>query len=853
MASFDLREENSLKNKPKRIKIWGISFIACSTILLVIILTSFLLPLKYFLMGMFGLSIYPISIALLLIGIAFVNNKKYVMPKRYILFLLGTMLSLFAVINIIILGNPQGNLFDYIALTYQYQYTAGGAIVGIVIAPFIKTMGLAGALIVFLSILVVFVALIVDFLNSIKIYGLKEAIKRKKNIEHIEVEKVGAGKTKLNKKQSKPAIAENFNLFVDKKIEEEENRTALVKLGLIEGNMQQARPTVEHKPTIREHLLTPPELDESFFFYGIKNPPENKTKNFETVKDFETEENKFKEEVFDEMEEELEEEPFSPHIEEKNIYHEPIISEQPKVNNNINFSQPTHQKKFADLTVNGDNEPVKMEQRDSNYCYPPIDLLDVHDVDLTSLNEDIVGKRNQLENSLQTFGINAKVIGVVVGPSVTRYEIEMPQGVSVKKIISLQDDISLALASRSAIRIEAPIPGKSAVGIEVPNDSIAMVSIREVLESENFKRNTSPVTFALGKNISGMVELCNLAKMPHILVAGATNSGKSICLNAIIISMIYKSSPDDVRFILVDPKQVEFSLYNGLPHLLVPNVITEVDVAVNAFHWCVNEMERRYELLREARCRNSEDYNKMPEVLSGEAPRMPYIVVIVDELADLMSSNKKELEEHLRRLTQKARAAGILLVLATQRPSVDVITGTIKTNCPARISFSLTSVIDSRTILDCGGAESLLGRGDMLYKPTDAGTPRRVQGCFVSTEEVERIVDYIKDTTPANFDEKIQNAIEKTNNNGYNGQVDVAIGDPNWDPLLPQALKMFIEQKSASTSSIQRRFLTGFPRASRIVDQLCRLGYLSQPDGTKPRDVLITMEEFVEKFGIIDD
>ena len=635
---------------------------------------------------------------------------------------------------------------------------------------------------------------------------------------------------------------EEFNLFLDKKLEEEENRAALLKLGLIEGTIDSAKKP-EEKKSLREHLLTPPKLEETIFAQNIfRNTKKQAIK--ETPVTQKTPKNFFENENFELQEEYVPPEP------------PPVMPEyEPNFFEKIQDLPPPQEEMSKQFKVNPQNlhfqafKSASQVQKKNGYAFPPISLLDNHSVDLSTLNEDIIGKRALLEDTLQTFGIKARVKGVVIGPSVTRYEIEMPHGVSVKRILSLEDDISLALASRAGIRIEAPIPGKSAVGIEVPNESIATVSLREVIETEEFKNNKSPVTFALGKNISGACELCNLAKMPHILVAGATNSGKSICLNAIIISMIYKSSPDDLRLILIDPKRVEFSLYNDLPHLLIPNVITEVDKAVNALLWCVNEMERRFELLQMARCRNSEEYNHSRDVREGNAPKMPYIVVIVDELADLMSSGKKELEEYLRRLTQKARAAGILLVLATQRPSVDVITGVIKTNCPARISFALTSQVDSRTILDMAGAESLLGKGDMLYRPSDAPSPRRVQGCFVSGEEVERVVEYVKQGTAATFDEKVKEEIEKPAVSHSSNQYEAAVGDPKWDPLLPQALKMFIENGQASTSAIQRRFLAGFPRASRIVDQLCQMGYLSQPEGTKPRTVLITMEEFYEKFG----
>lgn len=841
MASFDLNVDKNTKEVSKRSKAWGVILLVLS--LAVFLLTILGVPefVRNFVLGVLGLSIYPILAGVFCVGLALLSDRHYFLPIKYLVYLMITAICVLALINVVILGNPEGDFAEYLALTYNFKYTAGGVLAGVIAVPLIKTIGLLGAVIVLVVVICVFMALIIDFLRSIKKYGIKKVAAKKSTFKVIEVEKP-AKKTKAPQIEEVVEATEEFNLFLDKKLEEEENRAALLKLGLIEGTIDSAKKPEEEKKSIREHLLTPPKLEETFLAQNLfkNNKPKVVEENHSLIK---TPKNFFDNENFELQEEYVPPEP-PPEMEE----YQPDYSSLPPLKE---FSKPkqTTIKPVSEFFGNKPLQQTQFVKQNSGYVFPPLSLLENHSVDLSTLNENVIGKRALLEETLQTFGINARVKGVVIGPSVTRYEIEMPHGVSVKRILSLEDDISLALASRAGIRIEAPIPGKSAVGIEVPNESIATVSLREVLETEEFKTNKSPVTFALGKNISGNCELCNLAKMPHILVAGATNSGKSICLNAIIISMIYKSSPEDLRLILIDPKRVEFSLYNDLPHLLIPNVITEVDKAVNALLWCVNEMERRFELLQMARCRNSEEYNHSRDVREGTAPKMPYIVVIVDELADLMSSGKKELEEYLRRLTQKARAAGILLVLATQRPSVDVITGVIKTNCPARISFALTSQVDSRTILDCAGAESLLGRGDMLYRPSDAPSPRRVQGCFVSAEEVERVVEFVKANTTTDFDDKAKEEIEKPLATYNANQIEPSIADPKWDPLLPQALKMFIENGQASTSAIQRRFLAGFPRASRIVDQLCQMGYLSQPEGTKPRTVLITMEEFYEKFG----
>lgn len=501
-------------------------------------------------------------------------------------------------------------------------------------------------------------------------------------------------------------------------------------------------------------------------------------------------------------------------------------------------------------SLSRENSPIPDEQEPEEkepYVYekPPIEYITTQSVDLSTLNEDVATKRVLLENTLETFGVPAKVQGVVVGPAVTRYELEMPQGISVSKIKNRADDIALSLAAEGSIRIEAPVPGKSVVGVEVPNTSIATISLKDVLISKEFTQSSSPLTFALGKDITGNTICCNMQKLTHLLVAGSTGSGKSVCLNSIILSIIYKASPEDVKIILIDPKRVEFSSYEALPHLIMPKIVCETQKAINTLAWAVTEMERRFELLGMARVKNIDEYNQTPDVISGKVEKMPFIVIIVDELADLMMTGKKEVEEKVCRLAQKSRAAGIHLILATQRPSVDVITGLIKSNFPSRIAFAVTSAVDSMTILDRVGAEKLLGKGDMLYYPVGAQEPKRVQGCFITTGEINKIVDYVRDNNKPIFDKDIEEQILNPNKNnnsgpGYNNEM---------DPLLPQALKASIECKQASATMIRRRFAIGYPRAARIIDQMEAAGYISSADGVKGRTVYTTEEEFNELFG----
>lgn len=487
----------------------------------------------------------------------------------------------------------------------------------------------------------------------------------------------------------------------------------------------------------------------------------------------------------------------------------------------------------------------------SRYIRPPIDLLKtyVNDNDDNTNQEENI---SILERVLNEFKIPAKVEAVRRGAAVTRYELHMPTGIPVKKIHAHSSDIALALAAKSDIRIETPIRGKSAVGIEVPNNKIDTVGLKDIVSSPRFTEAKAPLTFALGKDVDGNVYCCNLDKMPHLLVAGSTGSGKSVCLNALILSLLFRTSPEDLRIILVDPKRVEFGIYNDIPHLLMPKAITEPKKALNAFDWLIDEMERRFTIFQECFVKNLAEYNAQPEVVSKKLPKLPYIVLIVDELADLVvTTNKKELEEKIIRLTQKARAAGIHLILATQRPSVDIITGSIKINLPTRIAFAVTNFVDSKTILDQGGAEKLLGRGDMLYSPRD-GEPIRVQGAFVDTPEVKAVVDFVKANNPCYYDDNISKIINSEGSNGPEGSGFSGAGAgavPSIDSLMPDALKLVIENGQASISLLQRRFAIGYQRAAKIIDQMEMAGFISSSDGSKPRSVYMTMDDYNKIYG----
>ena len=516
----------------------------------------------------------------------------------------------------------------------------------------------------------------------------------------------------------------------------------------------------------------------------------------------------------------------------------------PSAVNISKFNLPNQIKKPVGETVEEKpQEPQKLEI--PPYVAPPVELLNYMENPTRITDEELQDNIERLEQVLEDFKVPAKVNNVQVGPAVTRYELSMPRGISVNKIAQMSDDIAMTLAANGAIRVEAPIPGKNSVGIEVPNAQVSPVSLRELVESEEFKMRGNPLSFVLGKDINGDIIFCNLDKMPHLLVAGSTGSGKSVCLNTMLLSMCYKAGPQDLRLILVDPKMVEFTTYNGLPHLLIPEVIIGKDLTINALDWSIKEMERRYALFAKNHVVNINEFNKSELVKSGREQKLPFIVVVVDELADLMLEAKREIEDRIAKLAAKARAAGIHLVLATQRPSVDVITGTVKANLPSRCAFALTNYMDSKTVLDGGGAEKLLGKGDMLFKPQDKPEPRRVQGAYVSNSEIAAVVEFIKQNNKPVYDEGAGKAIKNPHaDKPSNNDSGAGARDLEFDPVLKEALHMFIQTKQASGSMISRRFSVGFNRAGRIMDQMERAGFIGPQEGSKPRQVLITMDEF---------
>lgn len=536
-----------------------------------------------------------------------------------------------------------------------------------------------------------------------------------------------------------------------------------------------------------------------------------------------------------------------------------------------------------DDAVRKEKEEAKTSAKPA-YVFPPTKLLDpAMDTEGASAYNEMQNNATKLVETLKSFGVNASITNICRGPSVTRYELQPAAGVKISKITNLSDDIALNLAA-NGVRIEAPIPGKAAVGIEVPNKVTSMVTLRELIETDEFQRSKSKLNCVLGRDISGEIVCTDLSKMPHLLIAGTTGSGKSVCVNALLMSILFKASPDEVKLLLIDPKMVEFSKYKGIPHLLVP-VVSDAKKAAGALNWAVSEMLTRYRIFAEYDCKGVDSYNQLidknlayieeqkkkpgydPEAeeqpclevegLKVPTEHMSRIVIAIDELADLMMAAPAEVEEAICRLAQMARAAGMHLIIATQRPSVNVITGVIKANIPSRIALKVSSQIDSRTILDAGGAEKLIGRGDMLYSPVGAPKPIRVQCCFAKDEEIERVTGFIKKSHQAEYNAEIEDKIRKIaaeDLNGKGGGKDsggAASNAPDVDQMMEEAIKVVIEAGQASTSLLQRRLKVGYARAGRMIDDMEQMGIVGPHQGSKPRDVLMTYNEWLERSNIL--
>lgn len=895
MAEYKVRKK-SRGFSPRAKKITGITLIAVACVMFFFLLTNLVGFMQDFLLGTFGYFAYPLFIMLFLAGVALLNNKRYKLSKKYAIFLYLSIFLLLCIIQLAVVGDKAGSFGEYLASNYLKKHTAGGIIVGLFSTSILYMTNYVWAFVIFCVAFVICLALYIDALlylrkNRVQEKPVKLAIKeveKPKKTEEVNVVMSG----NIEKKQTQQeTIKQKLGL----------TRRTLVEPITPEPPKQQDPRKLEGEE-LKKYLLTPPEIDVNKYFSEsarayVKNGVTNDVFKREMNRNIDALKNENPiisdstpmnvsaaqpEELVSEADDIIREV-----MQENNFSRASEISEPPKTDPEPRFdrnrerafsapepeektqveNKPLSERELADRITAGaegrsldrprhfvnfdaDSEPEKQpeeEVKPYHYTRPPIDLVTTRSTDMSDLDDDIATKTIILENTLQEFGVPAKVQNVVIGPAVTRYELEMPSGITVKKILNLSSDIALALeANGGDVRIEAPVPGRNVVGIEVPNDKVATVSLRDVLSSNEFNSAKSPLTFAVGKDISGNIKVGALNKMPHLLIAGTTGSGKSVMLNNIIISLLYKASPEDCRMLLIDPKQVEFTPYEGIPHLVVPKVITDVSKAANALQWALDEMERRFRLIREARVKDIDEYNYTADVLNGKKKKMPFIVIIIDEFADFIMQGKKEIEDRIIRLGQKARASGLHMILATQRPTAEFVTGGIKANFPSRIAFKVASRVNSDVILGMTGAEKLLGHGDMLYAPQEySAAPKRVQGCFITTHEIADIVNFVTVNNEPIFDPAVQEAINNMpkNQNSEHGE------NGGMDPLLPEALKMVIDSGQASTSMIQRRLSIGYPRAGKIIDQMTNMGYISAADGAKPRNVYITLEEFYQIFG----
>ncbi len=1006
MTNYEQKQQNR-KQKYSKNKILGIVLVCLSILMLFFTISGLPAFIQDFFLGVFGVVCYPIFAFMLLFGIAFLTGRKFVMSKKYLVYLTCAFLCVMAILHIIFTKNLDNSDYGaYLADCYNTTWTPGGLLLGLFTFPVTSLLNHVAGYVLYAIILVVLIALIIDYLYAYKQYSkLTDLPKAEPEEITPQIEKQETPTIFKTIVEQTPTTPQEFEEEVFDEEPEKQTSPAVdlspreiarLRLNLTKAKKEESQAQDEEQPKDNGAFLgrgvnnnRPPKISSDgkkddgkaslrdFLnkTYGIETKPtEEKIINNSNFADAFTKEpiaaieptiqqeknvepispivkddfvpNKYKREelksaAFDRLFEpkqqkieELQPEPIIEEVDEdeestyvdldeettpkakglsplnpkslqplnlndnievvtsipddedddidndtssafvepepitpdfvgldpaaaiaqentiKDSLQKEITLNAPKVDNGIDV-------KYVQQFIKGTEKQTEKQKtirrytKPSTYVRPPINLLTVESVDPAAHSEEENERARDLEQVLAHFKIEAKVVAIRRGAAVTRFELQIPLGTPVNKIGQHSNDIAMALRSKSDVRIEMPIRGKKAVGVEVPNDTIDTVGLKDIIQSPSFTNSTSPLTFGLGKDVDGKVFTCNLQKMPHLLVAGTTGSGKSVCLNAMITSLLYKSSPEDVKFILIDPKKVEFSSYNYLPHMLVPTAITEPKKALRAFDWLIQEMENRFLIFQEDAVKNIEEYNDSDKVHRGEVSKLPYIVLIVDEFADLQNSvaKKTDLEDRIKKLAAKSRAAGIHLVIATQRPSVDVITGVIKNNLPSKIAFAVGSNQDSRTILSMGGAEKLLGKGDMLYSPNNA-EPTRVQCAYIDTKEVNAICDFIRDNNTADYDESIEDSLNQEEEVSSNNAVADGSSAGVWDPLMKEAVRFVIEIQKASASIIQRKFAIGFNKAARIADQMYEAKFIGPSlGGSKPRAVYITKEQFTEIFG----
>lgn len=790
---------------------------------------------KWFMFGLFGIAAYIVPV-IIAVSIMFMLANKDIIGVMKIKAAMAYVLSVIAaalwqrVTNVPDIKEPVGTYF-----TYCSEYKTGGGLFGGILCKMLNPLGMAGSLVILIILAIICIIVITEksFIKGIRNSGERIVSEARKDYSEY---KEHSNRVRMAQKEAREEASANARMnnvvrgVTNDLTIYDDNRNEGSDIDITEIEAVDNEDDM-YSDDIYDPLITPmPRISrEPVWELHTDSASEE---NISTHQD-NAEDNIIKNAAdgSDDM-----------YKSEDNGLGEIIQSTaNTDIEDKANSGTENIVNSYAENTADSSAESSKQ------YKFPPVSLLNRNtNSKASNLERENRDTAITLKQTLQNFGVKVDITDISCGPSVTRYELKPELGVKVSRIVSLADDIKLSLAAAD-IRIEAPIPGKSAIGIEVPNKEAGSVFLRELIETDTFKNTSSKIAFAAGKDIAGKTIVADIARMPHLLIAGATGSGKSVCINTIIMSILYKARPDEVKLIMVDPKVVELSIYNGIPHLLLP-VVTEPKKAAGALNWAVNEMNTRYKKFAGVGARNLKGYNDIAakmEFKEGEIPveKLPEIVIIIDELADLMMVAPGEVEDAICRLAQLARAAGIHMVIATQRPSVNVITGLIKANVPSRIAFSVSSGVDSRTILDMNGAEKLLGKGDMLYFPSNIPKPIRVQGAFVSDEEVSKVVQFLKDNMSGevNYDESITETAIASKAGGQ-----AAEQQDDRDSLFADAGRFVIEKERGSIGMLQRQFKIGFNRAGRIMDQLADAGVVGPEIGTKPRKVLMTAEEFEE-------
>lgn len=786
-----------------------------------------------FFFGLFGMIAYVFPIVLLGGTFFAVSNKgnKIALVKTIAMVLFVAFLCMF--IELALNGSDVSTPGE--AFSYSFKNHVGGGLVGGLLANlFCPNFGLVGSYVIDIIVLIISLVLITE---KSALLGMQKGGKKVYESAKVSNERHREVQAQRREERSKRRMDRKVTgVALDTRILPETEQVASDELSEVNYEDVMELPEIKEEKHVRLHASEPQEEPVKLKFEGM---------GFDAV----TEETPIYEEPVRQEEPvpAYHQEPQAVKEEPVPAYQEPQVQEEPPVQKK---KQKQSKQEIAD-NVSDIASEIQGDAPEQKYVFPPVSLLQKGENKVSSDSKrHLEETANKLQTTLKNFGVNVTITNVSCGPAVTRYELQPEMGVKVSKIVNLADDIKLNLAAAD-IRIEAPIPGKAAVGIEVPNKENVAVMFRDLVESEEFQKHKSNISFCVGKDIAGKVTVADIAKMPHLLIAGATGSGKSVCINTIIMSILYKADPKDVKLIMIDPKVVELSVYNGIPHLMIP-VVTDPKKAAGALHWAVAEMTERYQKFADVGVRDLKGYNAKVDSLAdieGEdkPERLPQIVIIVDELADLMMVAPGDVEEAICRLAQLARACGIHLIIATQRPSVNVITGLIKANMPSRIAFAVTSGVDSRTILDMNGAEKLLGKGDMLFNPQGVPKPLRVQGALVTDKEVSDVVAFLKEHNGhAGYNQAIEDKIKTVENTTTSiGAADSSEGDSR-DAYFVDAAKLLIEKEKGSIGMLQRYFKVGFNRAARIMDQLEEAGIVGPEEGTKPRKVLMSQEQFEE-------